>query len=54
MLEEMRQLVVDECDIQQEFSRLQNSERTIAILKDRWWSQTAKQDGNKVTKEFHA
>ena len=34
----------DVCEME-EFGRLENSEKTIAILGDRWWSQTAKQDG---------
>ena len=28
------------------------SERTIAILEDRWWPQTAKQKGDKTSKMF--
>ena len=28
------------------------SERTIAILEDRWWPQTAKQEGDKMSKMF--
>ena len=35
--EEMRKL--DECDME-EFARLEISEKTIAILRDRWWPQT--------------
>ena len=27
-------------------------EKTIAILGDRWWPQTAKQDGDKISKNF--
>ena len=38
----MRRL--DACDME-EFGRLGNSEKAIAILGDRWWPQTAKQDG---------
>ena len=44
-------LVVDECYME-EFGRLQIIEKTIAILGDRWWPQTAKQDGDKITKQF--
>ena len=40
--EEIRKL--DVCDME-EFGRLESSEKTIAILGDRWWPQTAKQDG---------
>ena len=34
------------------FGRLESSEKTIAILGDRWWPQTAKQDGDRVSKQF--
>ena len=47
--EEMRKL--DVCDME-EFSRLERSEKTIAILGDRWWPQTAKQDGDRISKRF--
>ena len=43
----MRKLVV--CDIE-EFGRLESSEKTIAILGDMWWQQTAKQDGDRINK----
>ena len=39
---EMRKL--DVCGMEA-FGRLESSEKTIAILGDRWWPQTAKQDG---------
>ena len=39
------------CDVE-EFGRLDNSEKTIAILGDRWWAQTAKQDGGRISKQF--
>ena len=42
----------DECDMKQ-FSRLESSEKTIAILGDRWWLQTAKQDGDRISKQFY-
>ena len=45
----MRKL--DECDTE-EFGRLESSEKTIAILGDRWWPQTAKQDGDRISKRF--
>ena len=32
--------------------RLESSEKTIAILADRWWPQTAKQDGDRISKHF--
>ena len=43
VLEEMRK--IDVCDTES----LTSSEKTIAILGDRWWPQAAKQDGD--TKE---
>ena len=46
--EEMRKL--DGCDME-EFGILENSEKTIAILGDRW-PQTAKQDGDRISKQF--
>ena len=46
--EETRKL--DVCDME-EFSKLKSSEKTIAILGDRWWPQTAKQDGDKISKQ---
>ena len=35
----------------EEFGRLESSEK-IAILGDRWWPQTAKQDGDRIFKQF--
>ena len=50
VLEEMRK--VDECDMEK-FGTLDDSEKTIAILGDRWWPQTAKQEGEKIiSKKF--
>ena len=37
---------IDECDVEK-FGTLDSSEKTIAILGDTWWPQTAKQEGNK-------
>ena len=34
-----------------EFGRLESSEKTIAILGDRWRPQTAKQDGDRISKQ---
>ena len=39
------------CDME-EFGILESSEKTIAILGDRWWPQTAKQDGDRISKRF--
>ena len=47
--EEMSKL--DVCDME-EFGSLQSSEKTIAILGDRWWPQMAKQDGDRINKQF--
>ena len=49
VLEEMMKL--DECDME-EFGKLESSEKTIAILGDRWWPQTAKQEGDRVSEQF--
>ena len=49
MLEKMKKMA--EYDIH-EFGTLDSSERTIAILGDRWWPQTAKQEGDKISKTF--
>ena len=47
VLEEMRKF--DECDME-ELGRLESSDKTIAILGDRWWPQTTKQDGDRISK----
>ena len=47
--EEMRKL--DVCDME-EFGRLESSEKTVATLGDKWWPQTAKQDGDRISKQF--
>ena len=36
----------------EEFGILESSEKMIAILGDRWWPQTAKQDGDRISKQF--
>ena len=36
----------------EQFGRLESSEKTIAILGDRWWPQTAKQDGDRISEQF--
>ena len=41
----------DVCDVE-EFGRLESSEKTIAILGDRWWPKTAEQDGDRISKQF--
>ena len=49
MLEEMRKL--GEFDTE-EFGRLESSEKTIAILGDKWRPQTAKQVGDRISKQI--
>ena len=49
MLDEMRK--IDESDMEK-FDILDSSEKTIATLRDRWWAQTAKQQGDKISKKF--
>ena len=44
---EMRK--INECDMEK-YGTLDSSEKTIAILGDRWWPQTAKQEGDKISK----
>ena len=46
--EEMRQRG---CDMDK-FGKLDNSEKTIAIIGDRWWAQEALEDGDKMCKKF--
>ena len=41
---EMRK--INECDMEK-YGTLDSSEKTIAILGDRWWPQTAKQRQNR-------
>ena len=48
-LEGIRKLGV--CNME-EFGRLESSEETIAILGDRWWPMTEKQDGDRICKQF--
>ena len=42
---------IDVCDME-EFGRLESSEKTIAILGDRWWPQMAKQNGDRISKQI--
>ena len=42
---------IDECGMEK-FGTRDSSEKTIAILGDRWWPQTAKQQGDKISKKF--
>ena len=51
VLVEMRKL--DECDLD-EFGRLESIEKMVAILGDRWCPQTARQEGDRISKQcFH-
>ena len=45
-MEEMR--TIGDSDMEK-FGTLDSSEKTIAILGDRWWPQTAKQVGDKIS-----
>ena len=40
----------DECGMEK-FGTLHSSEKTIAILGDRWWPQTVGQERDKMTKK---
>lgn len=42
----------DECDMEQ-FCALDDTEKYIAILGDRWWPQKAKQKGDKICSTFN-
>ena len=48
VFEEMRE--IDQCGMEK-FGTLDinSSEKTIAILADRWWPQKAKQEGDKIS-----
>ena len=48
MRQEMRS--IDVCDMEK-FGALDSSEKTIAILGDTWWPQTAKLQGNKIIRK---
>ena len=41
---------IDKCGMET-FGTLDSSEKTIAMLGDRWWPQTAKQEEDKITKK---
>ena len=41
---------IDGCDMEK-FGTLDSSEKTIAMLGDRWWPQTAKQEGDEISKK---
>ena len=36
----------------EKFGTLDSSEKTIAILGDRWWPKTAEEDGEKISQKF--
>ena len=40
---------IDERDME-EFGILDSSEKTIVTLRDRWWPQVAKQEGDEISK----
>ena len=37
----------------EKFGTLDSSDKTLAILGDRWWPQTAKQEGDEISKQFY-
>ena len=43
---------IDECGMEKFGTLLDSSEKTIAILGDRWWPQTAKRKGTRQAKDF--
>ena len=47
--EEMRK--IDECGMEK-LGTLHSSEKTIPILRDRWWPQTAKQEEGEISNSF--
>ena len=49
LAEEMKEIY--EYDME-EFGTLDSSEKTIAILGDRWWPQAAKREGDNIGKKF--
>ena len=49
-LEEMGH--VDKCDTEK-FGTLDSSEKTVVILGDRWWPQTAEKEGGKLSKTLN-
>ena len=51
LLEEMRK--IDECDMEN-FGTQDCSHKTIAILGDRWWPQTVKQERDKMSKKYNS
>ena len=50
VLDEMSK--IDECGMEK-FSTLDSSEKTIAILGDRWWEQKAKQERDMLDKYMY-
>ena len=51
VLEEMMEIY--ECDTE-DFDTLDSSEKTIAILEDRWWPQAEKQEGDTIITGGHS
>ena len=42
---------MDECGMEK-FVSLDSSEKPITVLGDRWWPQTTKQEGDKISNYF--
>ena len=51
MCQKKKMRETNECNLE-EFDTLDSSEKTIAILGDRWWPQAAKQEGDKIGENF--
>ena len=41
----------DKCGME-EFGRLEGTEKPIHIIGDKWWPQTAKQEGGRISEQF--
>ena len=50
--EETREIEVPKVWDIEEFGTLDNCEETIALLRDTWWPQAAKPEGDKLSKKF--
>ena len=50
---EKEMMKLDVCDMEEICKLLiESNEKTVAILGDRWWPQTAKQDGDRISIQF--
>ena len=46
-----KKMTLGVCNME-EFGGLESSEKTVAILGDKWWPQTAKHDDDRISKHF--